>query len=640
MDPASFWREHAIYRESTVEAGPRYQNLSWRDFRWARIQQLCVERWRLLRLLGAASRGSVVILCLAVVVRTIAAPIAAVFAGQLVRVMTTSAPTSALIWTAAAFAGAMLLRQVAETTATALNLGVSRQVDGSIRSQVRRVALRPRGIGHLEDPTFHDTAVRAGDQGITWRVRSPGAASVGQVEVTVRTLEAMAMAAVLAVHFLWLAVLLIALSLTIRLITRRQWMFLEEVKDAATPQRRKVDYWAELAAGPDAAKEVRLFGLADWLTARRLAAHRAWMADYWAIRRRVLRSQKTTIVLALASAALALTVPGTAALNGEIGLPELASCLVAAWGIFAIAGIALESFDIDYGRTAVEALRTLDATQPPAGDGGADLSGATVPEVRFEGVSFTYPGATFPVLESVDLTIRPGERLAIVGISGAGKTTLVKLLAGLYEPSRGRILIDGIDLRTLDAGRWRNRLTALFQDFIHYPLTARDNVTLAAPEPGTAGPTTDAEVAALARRGGADAVLRKLTSGLDTPLWRTGTGGRDLSGGEWQKLGIIRILYAVAHGRQVVVLDEPTAHLDVRAEAAFHEQVIGAVGSASVVLISHRLSTVRPADRIVLLKDGRIVEEGTHDQLVTRDGEYARLFRLQAARFVENKEAG
>ncbi|MFI6743109.1 ATP-binding cassette domain-containing protein [Nonomuraea sp. NPDC050451] len=248
----------------------------------------------------------------------------------------------------------------------------------------------------------------------------------------------------------------------------------------------------------------------------------------------------------------------------------------------------------------------------------------------FEDVSFQYPGGSRPVLRGLTLTIRPGERLAVVGGSGAGKTTLVKLLAGLYEPTAGRITADAADLRSLDAAAWRRGMTALFQDFVHYPLTARDNITLAAPE---AVGTGDGKILELVRAGGAQTVLDRLESGLDTELWRTGGDGRDLSGGQWQKLAAIRALYAVEHGRRLVVLDEPTAHLDVKAEARFHEQVIGSVGDASVVLISHRLSTVRPADRIVLLQDGRITEEGSHDDLMKLGGEYARLFRLQASRF-------
>ncbi|MGP3933569.1 ATP-binding cassette domain-containing protein [Nonomuraea sp. KM88] len=618
-----------------TDTQPAYPRFSWRDLSLARIQDIFDERRRLLALLRFSRPRTLAALCATVATSVAAAPLTAIFASHAVHAMTAASPEAGLlplVWPVAGFAAAMLARQAAEVLAWALKASAGRRIDGVVRSRVRRIALRPDRIAHLEDPEFHDVAVRASDQGFTWRIRSPGAAAVGQLEITARTMSAVAMAAVLAAYFPVLAVALLALSVLIRSITRRQWMHLEAVKDAATPERRKVDFWADLAAGSDAAKEVRLFGLAGWVSERRLAAHHAWEAGHWRTRRRVLRSQKATFLLAALCAGLGLLVPGLAAWAGELSIAELSQCLVAVWGILAISAMGGESYDIDYGRTAVTALRKLEDLTGPDRHAPRESAppGGPAPLVRFEDVSFRYPGASVPVLRGLSLTIRPGERLAIVGASGEGKTTLVKLLAGLYEPTEGRITADGTDLRSLDATAWRRGMTALFQDFVHYPLTARDNITLAAPE---AAPADDERLLELVREGGAQPVLDRLESGLDTELWRTGADGRDLSGGQWQKLAAIRALYAVEHGRRLVVLDEPTAHLDVKAEARFHEQVIGSVGDASVVLISHRLSTVRPADRIVLLREGRITEEGSHDDLMRLGGEYTRLFLLQASRF-------
>ncbi|TYB55056.1 ABC transporter ATP-binding protein [Nonomuraea sp. PA05] len=610
-----------------------YPRFSWRDLSWTAVRDTFDERARLLALLRFGRPRTLAALGTTVVVSVAAAPLTALFAHDAVAAMSSAGfDPAALVWPVAGFAAAMLAKEAAGILARALKASASKRIDGVVRSRVRRIALRPDDIGHLEDPEFHDVAVRAGDQGITWRVRSPGAASIGQLEITARMASAAAMAVVLAAFFPVLAVVLLALSVLTRSITRRQWTHLEAVKDAATPERRKVDFWADLAASPDAGKEVRLFGLAGWVSERRLDAHRAWEARHWSTRRRVLRSQKATFLLSMLSAGLGLLVPGLAARAGELSIAGLSQCLVAAWGIFEISVMGGESYDIDYGKTAVTALRRLEgmAVGGPSHAGAESASPGLPPLVRFEDVSFTYPGASRPVLDRLNLTIRPGERLAIVGGSGAGKTTLVKLLSGLYRPTTGRITADGTDLRSLDAGAWRRSMTALFQDFVHYPLTARDNITLAAPEAPVPG---DDSLMRLVRAGGAQPVLDRLESGLDTELWRTGGDGRDLSGGQWQKLAAIRALYAVAHGRRLVVLDEPTAHLDVKAEARFHEQVIGSVGGASVVLISHRLSTVRPADRIVLLQDGRIAEEGSHDELMRLGGEYARLFRLQSSRF-------
>lgn len=218
--------------------------------------------------------------------------------------------------------------------------------------------------------------------------------------------------------------------------------------------------------------------------------------------------------------------------------------------------------------------------------------------------------------------------LAIVGANGAGKTTLAKLLAGLYQPTSGAIEIDGQDLRYVSLVHWRTRLFVLFQDFIRYPASVRDNVTYAVPE----GLDDVAGVSRALEAAGADSLLDSLSNGIDTLLWRGGEGGVDLSGGEWQKVALARTLFSAQHGRHVLILDEPTAHLDVGAEIEFFDRG-RAANDATVVLISHRLSTIRRADRIVLLSGGRVAESGSHTALLKAHGEYARMFALQASRF-------
>jgi ABC-type multidrug transport system fused ATPase/permease subunit len=259
------------------------------------------------------------------------------------------------------------------------------------------------------------------------------------------------------------------------------------------------------------------------------------------------------------------------------------------------------------------------------------------PLVRFEGVSFTYPHGAHPVLHELELEIRPGELLAIVGLNGAGKSTLIKVLAGLSAPTTGRITVDGVDIATLDPRVWRRRLSIVFQDFVRYPLTAEENIRLGR---GGGPSTLDLAVA----ESGAGPTLARLPAGLATPLSRTRTGGVDLSGGQWQQVVLTRALYATHAGAGLLILDEPTAHLDVRTEFEVFDRLVGrradagsggrsASSRVGVVLISHRLSTVRRADRIVLLDGGRITESGTHDELVALGGAYARMFDIQAERF-------
>ncbi|HTJ35544.1 MAG TPA: ATP-binding cassette domain-containing protein [Dactylosporangium sp.] len=293
----------------------------------------------------------------------------------------------------------------------------------------------------------------------------------------------------------------------------------------------------------------------------------------------------------------------------------------------AISAMGLEAYDIEHGRRAIAAADDLAALPVAAGSAGHPVP-AAAPTIRFEDVVFTYPGATRPVLDGLTLTIRPGETVALVGTNGAGKTTLVKLLGGLYRPQSGRITIDGVDLATLDLPAWRRRLAVLFQDFVHYPADLRENVACAAPER-----IDDAAVRTALEQAGGAALLAGLPSGLDTSLWNEGTDGTDLSGGQWQRVALARALFAVAAGRHVLLLDEPTAHLDVRAEAEFHEAVMSNVGDATTILVSHRLSTVRSADRIILLRDGRVAEEGSHAALLALGGDYTRFFTLQAEAF-------
>jgi ABC-type multidrug transport system fused ATPase/permease subunit len=255
-------------------------------------------------------------------------------------------------------------------------------------------------------------------------------------------------------------------------------------------------------------------------------------------------------------------------------------------------------------------------TRPEGSPRAADLPAR---EIRFRDVTFAYPSGT-PVLEHFDLTIPAGSSIAIVGQNGAGKTTLAKLLCRLYDPQSGAIEADDIDLRDLDVAEWRARITAVFQDFIRLELPLRDNVA-------PSGAPDEVVRTALESAGAAG------LAGLDTILARGYTGGTDLSGGQWQRVALARALAAVQLGAGVVLLDEPTAQLDVRGEAEIFERILTATRRCTTILISHRFSTVRQADRICVLEGGRVVELGTHDELMALGGRYQTMFDLQAQRF-------
>jgi ATP-binding cassette subfamily B protein len=269
----------------------------------------------------------------------------------------------------------------------------------------------------------------------------------------------------------------------------------------------------------------------------------------------------------------------------------------------------------------------LRAAMAPAGalaKGSRAAQGMPVREIRFRKVTFAYPAAgetaSRPILDGFDLTIPAGSSLAIVGQNGAGKTTLAKLLCRLYDPQEGAIEIDGVDLRELDIDAWRSRVTAVFQDFIRFELPLRENV---APS-GAPDPVIEA---ALAEAGAGN------LASLNTVLARGYEGGTDLSGGQWQRVALARALCAVKTGVGLVLLDEPTAQLDVRGEAEIFERLLAATRHATTILISHRFSTVRQADRICVLEGGRVVELGTHEELIAAGGRYRTMFEMQASRF-------
>jgi ABC-type multidrug transport system fused ATPase/permease subunit len=284
------------------------------------------------------------------------------------------------------------------------------------------------------------------------------------------------------------------------------------------------------------------------------------------------------------------------------------------------------SWALDGAAAPVAAVLRLEPAMRPAGrlrseghSGDRRADGTPAREIRLRDVTFAYPAGA-SVLEHFDLTIPAGSSLAIVGQNGAGKTTLAKLLCRLYDPQAGAIEIDGVDLREFDLASWRSRVAAVFQDFIRLELPLRDNVA-------PAGAPDDVVRSALESAGATN------LAALDTVLARGYDGGTDLSGGQWQRIALARALAAVTLGAGVVLLDEPTAQLDVRGEAEIFDRLLAATRHCTTILISHRFSTVRHADRICVLEHGRVIELGTHDQLMALAGRYWTMFNLQAQRF-------
>jgi ABC-type multidrug transport system fused ATPase/permease subunit len=398
--------------------------------------------------------------------------------------------------------------------------------------------------------------------------------------------------------------------------------------DEVRRAQRTADYNYRLAVDPPASKELRLFGLVDWVidrfVARRTHLHQL---QYEATRLRE-RPLLWCLLLVTAANVAVLWSLVSAAAGGRIGLGELVAYAQCAVGTSAIAFGGL-SWALDGASAPVAAVARLEPAMAKVGylpSGRREAAGLPEREVRFRNVRFAYPGGA-TVLDGFDLTIPAGSSLAIVGQNGAGKTTLAKLLCRLYDPQVGAIEIDGRELRDLDLASWRSRLTAVFQDFTRFELPLRDNVA-------PAGAPDEIVLEALEGAGASS------LGALDTVVARGYEGGTDLSGGQWQRVALARALCAVKMRAGVVLLDEPTAQLDVRGEAEIFERILATTRHCTTILISHRFSTVRHADRICVLEKGKVVELGTHDELMSLNGRYRTMFDLQAQRFSAEDEEG
>jgi ABC-type multidrug transport system fused ATPase/permease subunit len=445
----------------------------------------------------------------------------------------------------------------------------------------------------------------------------------------VELLAGLASAAVLAAYAWWAPLLLAGAWLATHWLLREAGVWRDRETEQVRDAQRHADYAYRLAVDAPAAKELRLFGLAGWVIERFRSRRELLYRLRWQATRLRERPVIWSLLIVLAANLLLFHSLAESAVAGALTLDRLVTFASAAVGASMIAFGGL-SWALDGAAAPAAAVLRLEQAMAPAGAlvrGERSAAGTPAREIRFEGVRFAYPATGEPVLEGLDLVIPAGSSLAIVGQNGAGKTTLAKLLCRLYDPEGGAILVDGVDLRQLDVDSWRARVAAVFQDFIRFELPLRDNVA-----PG--GAPDDAVRTALAEAGAAD------LAGLDVPLARGYAGGTDLSGGQWQRIALARALCAVRLGAGLVILDEPTAQLDVRGEAEIFDRILAATRHATTILISHRFSTVRHADRICVLERGKVVELGSHDELIAAGGRYRTMFELQASRFAESDEEG
>ena len=514
-----------------------------------------------------------------------------------------------------------ILLQVLSPIHQAISSTLGDRTAAWLYDRLTEACVRPPGLGHLEDPTLTGdlTVARDFDLGMTGPPLSISMDFIanGMVEM----IGGAGSAIILAFYAWWAPIVLAGGWLATHWLLRESAVWKDRNTDEVRAAQRDADYAYRLAVDPPASKELRLFGLAGW-TLERFIARRTTLHElqYAATRLRE-RPVVWSLLIVVSANLMVFWSLASAVANSEVTLGEVVVYLQSAVGVSLIAFGGF-SWALDGAAAPVAAVLRLESAMRPAGAlPSGDRPAAALParEIRFRDVSFAYPGGA-PVLEHFDLAIPAGTSLAIVGQNGAGKTTIAKLLCRLYDPQGGAIEIDGVDMRHLDPASWRSRLTAVFQDFMRLERPLRANVAPAG--------APDAVVrAALASAGAAN------LASLDTILARGYDGGTDLSGGQWQRVALARALAAVTLGAGVVLLDEPTAQLDVRGEREIFDRLLAATRPCTTILISHRFSTVRHADRICVLEHGRVTELGTHDELMALNGRYRTMFDLQARRF-------
>jgi ABC-type multidrug transport system fused ATPase/permease subunit len=520
-----------------------------------------------------------------------------------------------------------VLLQVLSPIHHAVSANLGSRTAAWLYDQLTIACARPPGMGHLESPrlTGDMTLARDFDLGISGPPMSISMdfIAAGLVELV----GGLASAVLLAFYAWWAPIVLAGAWLATHWLLRESAVWRDRETDEVREAQRHADYAYRLAVDPPAAKELRLFGLADWVVEGFRSQRRRLFELRWRATRLRERPVIWSLLLVVAANLAVCWSLGSAAADLRLGLDRLVTFATAALGTSMIAFGGL-SWALDGAAAPAAAVLRLQGAMDRAGalarsDAAGTLPDRTAGEIRFRHVTFAYPAACEPVLADFDLVIPAGSSLAIVGQNGAGKTTIAKLLCRLYDPQDGAIEVDGVDLRTLDIDAWRAHVTAVFQDFVRFELPLRDNVAPAG--------APDATILAALDEAGASNL-----AGLDTVLSRGYPGGTDLSGGQWQRIALARALCAVRLGASVVLLDEPTAQLDVRGEAEIFERILAATRHTTTILISHRFSTVRHADCICVLDHGTVAELGTHEQLMAAGGRYRTMFDLQASRFSED----
>ncbi len=512
------------------------------------------------------------------------------------------------------------LAHLAESARTALGRALGRRVTGRLGERVMAAASGPATVGHLEDPAYLGRLARARGEGILFM--PPGEAVFGASTKASMWVTAIGSAALLA-ELNWAVgsiVLAIFVAIHFRLVRNYRIAVVENISQ--TEKLRRTSYLRDVPTTPGAAREVRLFGLTAFFRDAYQAQWRANMAQVWRRRREHdLFVVVVVVTTGLTVAAVFYYLAHRAAV-GDSTVGDLAIGGLAVRALLQILRADEDELRIGFGsKASAEALAFPPARTPAEAAPVMEPPDATI---SCRGLHFRYAGGANEVLHDIDLDIPAGQSLAIVGLNGAGKTTLARLLAGLDTPGGGSVCVGGTRIDDVTQRSWQRQVVAVFQDFGRYRLSLRDNIAFGA----LAHADDDEGLRAVAAQAGLEGFIERLPDGWDTVL-------SDVSGGEWQRIAIARAIFGLRHGARLLIMDEPTAGLDARAEARLYDTFHDLTAGATTIAISHRFATVRKAQRVVVLEDGRIIEDGPHEALIEAGGRYAELFRLQAKRFQE-----
>ncbi|MEZ4660481.1 MAG: ABC transporter ATP-binding protein [Caldilineaceae bacterium] len=603
---------------------------------WQTLRRVLQYYPRVFALIWQTNPGSTLVIFGLTVVNALARPaqiwLVKVIIDRVNLLLAAADPNTAVDWPqlitpAALFALVLILGDVSQSLVLALRTTLGEQADYHVRGLLLAKA-STLDIAFFETPAFYDQLENA--QSDSWRMRNLPWILVdtsGQMLSLLATFGLLARLNPLIIPLL----LLTSLPQLVTQAQRANAMF--KVWTERAPTQRMVYYLVNLLSQRESVKEVRLFGLQAPFLQRYFKYSHQFIQENKALAFRYERVNLLTVLLSVFGIGIVWAYGIFQAALARITLGDLALIFQAAQQIRSGLGSLFHTMGVFYEHSLfVSNLYHFLDLAPDAVDGALQTQGVQkvssplVQGIEFRNVSFRYPGTERAVLNNVSFTIQPRATVAVVGENGAGKTTLIKLLTRFYDPTAGEILLDGRDLRDYDLADLRRQIGVIFQDFVRYDLTAKENIGF-----GQVEYLAEMDrIVAAAGKGGAVPVIEKLAEKYETTLGRTFENGADLSGGEWQKLALSR---AFMRDAQILILDEPTAALDALAEYEVYNRFAELTTGKTTIFISHRFSTVRMAQQILVLDDGQLIEEGSHVELMAQNGQYARMFSAQAERY-------